>query len=149
VKNVYQSVKADDLKTELSKYGELAYFDVSRQKVKAHLPGPFDLAAVTDLNQNSAFVEFATVEGFKAAVAANPHKIGNDSIVVEERRPPTFNARGGARGSTRGTSFDGRSQQTRTGFAKEGSPRGGSFPGNRGSRGQTPGVAGKGRAQAV
>jgi hypothetical protein len=33
VKNVFQSVTADALKAELSKYGELSYFDVSRQKV--------------------------------------------------------------------------------------------------------------------
>jgi len=33
VKNVYQSVDADALKAQLSKYGELAYFDVSRPKV--------------------------------------------------------------------------------------------------------------------
>jgi Nuclear transport factor 2 (NTF2) domain len=33
VKNVFQSVTADALRAELSKYGELSYFDVSRQKV--------------------------------------------------------------------------------------------------------------------
>jgi hypothetical protein len=33
VKNVFPSVTADALKAELSKYGELSYFDVSRQKV--------------------------------------------------------------------------------------------------------------------
>lgn len=36
VKNVYQSVDADALKAALSKYGELAYFDVSRPKACSH-----------------------------------------------------------------------------------------------------------------
>jgi hypothetical protein len=34
VKNVYATVDADELKSVLSQYGELAYFDVSRQKVR-------------------------------------------------------------------------------------------------------------------
>lgn len=33
IKNVYESVDADELKSTLSKYGELAYFDVNRMKV--------------------------------------------------------------------------------------------------------------------
>jgi hypothetical protein len=33
VKNVYQDVSTDALRAELSKYGELSYFDISRQKV--------------------------------------------------------------------------------------------------------------------
>ena len=33
IKNVYESVDADELKATLSKYGELAYFDVNRMKV--------------------------------------------------------------------------------------------------------------------
>jgi hypothetical protein len=38
VKNVYQSVDADELKAHLAKYGELFYFDVSRAKVRATRP---------------------------------------------------------------------------------------------------------------
>jgi hypothetical protein len=34
VKNVYAAVDAEELKSVLSKYGELAYFDVNRQKVR-------------------------------------------------------------------------------------------------------------------
>jgi hypothetical protein len=34
IKNVYESVDGDALKKALSKYGELAYFDISRQKVR-------------------------------------------------------------------------------------------------------------------
>ena len=33
IKNVYESVDGDELKKTLEKYGELAYFDISRQKV--------------------------------------------------------------------------------------------------------------------
>jgi len=38
VKNVYQTVNAEELRSTLSKYGELAYFDVSRQKVIFQFP---------------------------------------------------------------------------------------------------------------
>ena len=37
IKNVYDSVDADALKTALAKHGEIAYFDVSRQKVYSYL----------------------------------------------------------------------------------------------------------------
>jgi hypothetical protein len=33
IKNVYESVDIDALRSTLAKYGDLAYFDVSRQKV--------------------------------------------------------------------------------------------------------------------
>ncbi|KAF2671411.1 hypothetical protein BT63DRAFT_216295 [Microthyrium microscopicum] len=117
VKNVYQTVGAEDLKAALSKYGELAYFDISRQK-------------------NSAFVEFKNVDGFKAAVAANPHKIGTDNVIVEERRiTPQFSGRGNTRGGRGG--FEGRTNPGgRGGFAnKEGGAPRGNFTGNRGGRG--------------
>jgi hypothetical protein len=57
-------------------------------------------------------------------VAANPHKIGNENIYVEERRPPGFAARGGARGGGRG-GFESRNNQ-RGGFVGkgDGAPRG-------------------------
>lgn len=38
IKNVYDSLDADALKSELSKYGKLVYFDVSRPKVSAPYP---------------------------------------------------------------------------------------------------------------
>ena len=73
--------------------------------------------------QNSAFVEFATRVGFQAAVAANPHKIANHDIFVEERRVNQYpNQRGNVRGNR--NSFDGRTSQTRGTFTKDAS-RGG------------------------
>ncbi|KAF2399384.1 hypothetical protein EJ06DRAFT_538305 [Trichodelitschia bisporula] len=132
VKNVYPSVDADELKAHLAKFGELFYFDVSRQK-------------------NSAFVEFSNIAGFNAAVAANPHKFGNDNVYVEERRTPGgFAPRGGARGGRGG--FEGRGQAPRTfGGGKEG-PRGGGFnaPAGRGARGSGVGArGGRGAPQAA
>ncbi|KAK3060346.1 hypothetical protein LTS18_008749, partial [Coniosporium uncinatum] len=121
VKNVYPSVEADALKSALSKHGEIVYFDVSRPK-------------------NCAFVEFASMADFNAAVQANPHKVGSDEVVVEERlerrdggpRPPQFQ-RGGMRGGRGG------SDRGRGNF----SPRGG--------RGGAPAPArgGRGGAQAA
>ncbi|MCJ1478461.1 hypothetical protein MMC13_007141 [Lambiella insularis] len=117
VKNVTERVDAVELKATLNKYGRLEYFDVSRQK-------------------NCAFVEFADLAGYKAAVAANPHLIGGEQIYVEERRPrPTaygggFNNRGGMRGGRGGP--DSRANgQGRGGFQKDGG-RGGFMPRGRG-----------------
>jgi len=81
-------------------------------------------------SQNCAFVDFKTPEAYKAAVDANPHQIGNDRVVVEERRTKPgmpFAPRGGARGGGRG----GQAQGGR-----------GSFQGGRG------GFAGRGRGGA-
>jgi hypothetical protein len=116
VKNVYTGVDADELKAHLTKFGELAYFDVSRAK-------------------NSAFAEFKTLAGFQAAIAANPHSVGGvDDIFIEERRPAgQFNPRGGARGSRSG--FERPAGQGRGGpnFNKD-SPRG-AFGASRGRGG--------------
>ncbi|KAH7041293.1 uncharacterized protein B0I36DRAFT_371555 [Microdochium trichocladiopsis] len=68
VKYVTDKVKHDELKQALAQHGEVVYFDINRQK-------------------NCAFVEFATVAGYQAAVAANPHIINGESIQVEPRRP--------------------------------------------------------------
>ncbi|MCJ1437358.1 hypothetical protein MMC27_006745 [Xylographa pallens] len=117
VKNVTERVDAAELKNTLNQYGKLEYFDVSRQK-------------------NCAFVEFADIAGYNAAVAANPHLIGGEQIYVEERRPrPSaygggFNNRGGMRGGRGGP--DGRPNgQGRGGFQKDGG-RGGYIPRGRG-----------------
>ena len=79
--------------------------------------------------ENCTFVDFSTNAGFQAAVAANPHQIGNDSVYVEERRvrPTGFQNQRGSMNRGRG-SFDGR--QGRGNFGKEGgrgsfTPRGG------------------------
>ncbi|KAF2815292.1 uncharacterized protein BDZ99DRAFT_472591 [Mytilinidion resinicola] len=82
IKNVSAGVDDAALKAALSKYGEVEYCDISRQK-------------------NCAFVDFKTVAGFQAAVAANPHKVNGEDINVEERRlrPGNFPfQRGGLRG---------------------------------------------------
>lgn len=62
--------------------------------------------------QNCAFVEYKTNEGYLAAVAANPHTVNGENIVVEPRRPKPnaygggYAGRGGASGRGRG-GFDG------------------------------------------
>ncbi|KAL8733865.1 MAG: hypothetical protein Q9166_001853 [cf. Caloplaca sp. 2 TL-2023] len=117
VKNVTDKVDASILKSTLNQHGKLAYFDVSRQK-------------------NCAFVEFETVEGYNAAVAANPHSIGGEQIYVEERRPRPagyggFNPRGGMRGG-RGGADSRPGSQGRGNYPKDGG-RGGFVP--RGGRG--------------
>ncbi|KPI35417.1 uncharacterized protein AB675_11726 [Cyphellophora attinorum] len=76
INNVNDKVDARLLREALEKHGELRYFDVSQMR-------------------NCAFVEFATPAGYAAAVAANPHAVGTETITVEERRPHP-NAYGGA-----------------------------------------------------
>ncbi|KAI1348297.1 hypothetical protein F5Y01DRAFT_317877 [Xylaria sp. FL0043] len=68
VKYVTEKVGREELESALAQYGELAYFDINRQK-------------------NCAFVEFKTTIGYQAAVAANPHVVNGENIVVEPRRP--------------------------------------------------------------
>lgn len=83
VKNVTSKVDENLLRSTLEKYGNLKYFDVSRQKVKrSHLR-----SVSTNVLQNCAFVDFADAAGYQAAVAANPHLIGTEQVTVEERRP--------------------------------------------------------------
>ncbi|ELR05950.1 hypothetical protein VC83_08206 [Pseudogymnoascus destructans] len=82
VRNVTEAVQADALRAALAAHGELVYFDINRQK-------------------NCAFVEFASSAGYQAALAANPHHIGGEAILVEHRRPKS-SAYGGAAYNTRG-----------------------------------------------
>ncbi|KAF4554236.1 Nuclear transport factor 2 (NTF2) domain-containing protein [Elsinoe fawcettii] len=114
IKNVTDTVDAKQLRSLLEKFGEIVYFDISRQK-------------------NCAFVDFKTPEGYQAAVAANPHQLGNERIVVEERRlkPGSYPyvPRGGMRGG-RGAPNQG--------------PNRGSFQGGRGG-----GYGGRGRGGAT
>ncbi|PYI12153.1 hypothetical protein BO78DRAFT_302218 [Aspergillus sclerotiicarbonarius CBS 121057] len=127
IKNVTEKVDAGLLKQTLSRFGKLKHFDVSRQK-------------------NCAFVEFGDAAGYAAAVAANPHQIGTEQIIVEERRPRT-NAFGGngSYGAGRGGAGRGRGDRTgsqgRGGFQRDG--RGGFAPRGRGGN-----VNAKGRNQA-
>ncbi|KXX73908.1 putative G3BP-like protein [Madurella mycetomatis] len=127
IKYVTDKVKDEDLKATLSAFGELAYFDINRQK-------------------NCAFVEFKTQAGYNAAVAANPHTVNGENILVEQRRPKA-NAYGGtnynaARGGAGGRSSRGGYEPSRSG-AQGG--RGG-FTGQSRGRGGAP--RGRGAAQA-
>ncbi|KAF4783696.1 NTF2 and RRM domain-containing protein [Colletotrichum scovillei] len=133
VKYVTDKVKAEDLKGALAAHGELTYFDINRQK-------------------NCAFVEFATVAGYQAAAAANPHTVNGENIIVEPRRPKA-NAYGGSSYSSntpRGNATGG--GRGRGGF--EGGNRSGSQGGGRGNftGGQARGrgsVRGRGASQTA
>ena len=80
--------------------------------------------------QNCAFVDFATPAAFQAAVNANPHKVGDENIYVEERRlrPNQFPFQ---RGGVRGRGQDRAGGPGRGGFKNEGG-RGGFVPRGRG-----------------
>ncbi|GAB1320261.1 hypothetical protein MFIFM68171_10471 [Madurella fahalii] len=127
IKYVTDKVKDDELKATLSAFGELAYFDINRQK-------------------NCAFVEFKTQAGYNAAVAANPHTVNGENILVEQRRPKA-NAYGGtnynaSRGGAGGRSSRGGYEPSRSGSQ---GGRGG-FTGQSRGRGGAP--RGRGAAQA-
>ncbi|KAI1504202.1 hypothetical protein F5X99DRAFT_406271 [Biscogniauxia marginata] len=125
VKYVTDKVKNEDLEAALAQYGPLVYFDINRSK-------------------NCAFVEFATPAGYQAAVAANPHTVNGESIMVEPRRPKAgayggsnYNASGRGNLPNRGGrgGFDGGrsgSQGGRGGFGGQNRGRGG-IPRGRGA----------------
>lgn len=74
-------IRADALKAALTAFGQVTYFDISRQK-------------------RCAFVEFATPAQFFAAHNANPHMVGGDALRVEPRRgrrDGKFAGRGGVK----------------------------------------------------
>ncbi|KAK3340982.1 hypothetical protein B0H65DRAFT_278003 [Neurospora tetraspora] len=118
IKYVTDKVKEEELKGLLSSFGELVYFDINRTK-------------------NCAFVEFKTQAGYNAAVAANPHTVNGENIVVEQRRPKSTAfggsnygsaGRGGAAGRGRGGFEGGRSGSQsggRGGFGGQSRGRGG------------------------
>ncbi|KAI0014182.1 hypothetical protein F4779DRAFT_612993 [Xylariaceae sp. FL0662B] len=124
VKYVTEKVKHDDLRAALAQHGELVYFDINRQK-------------------NCAFVEFASPAGYQAAVAANPHTVNGESIVVEPRRPKA-GAYGGSNYTTGRSNVQGRggrggfdgnrsgSQGGRGSYGGQNRPRGGGVPRARG-----------------
>ncbi|KAK4123379.1 hypothetical protein N657DRAFT_461327 [Parathielavia appendiculata] len=129
IKYVTDKVKDEDLKATLSNFGELAYFDINRLK-------------------NCAFVEFKTQAGYNAAVAANPHTVNGENIVVEQRRPKA-NAYGG---SNYNAARGGAGRGGRGGFepSRSGSQSGrGAFSGqSRGRGGGGGGPRGRGASQA-
>ncbi|KAL0930888.1 NTF2 and RRM domain-containing protein [Colletotrichum truncatum] len=131
VKYVTDKVKAEDLKAALAGHGELTYFDINRQK-------------------NCAFVEFATPAGYQAAVAANPHIVNGENIVVEPRRPKAtayggsnYSA-GGGRGNPAGGRGRGGFEGNRSG--SQGNARGNFSGGQARGRGS---VRGRGASQAT
>lgn len=99
--------------------------------------------------QNCAFVEYKTVEGYQAAVAANPHVVNGENIVVEPRRPKSAAFGGNNFSSSRGNATGGRG---RGGF--DGNRTGGQANNSRGNfsgqnRGRGGAARGRGGAQAT
>ncbi|CCE34377.1 hypothetical protein E4U22_006456 [Claviceps purpurea] len=128
VKFVNEKVRDADLRNALSACGELAYFDINRQK-------------------NCAFVEFKTVEGYQAAVAANPHPVNGAEVVVEPRRPKTTGHGATNYHTHRGNGSGGRGRGGSDGSRiGQGSQRG-NYSGQ--SRGRGGAVRGRGGAQAT
>ncbi|KAK1780944.1 hypothetical protein QBC45DRAFT_83427 [Copromyces sp. CBS 386.78] len=125
IKYVTDKVKDDDLKGLLSSFGELVYFDINRTK-------------------NCAFVEFKTQAGYNAAVAANPHTVNGENIVVEQRRPKSTAFGGSNYGSTGGRG--GAAGRGRGGF--EGGRSGSQSGGRGGFGGQSRGRGGASRGRA-
>ncbi|RFN45377.1 hypothetical protein FIE12Z_10351 [Fusarium flagelliforme] len=126
VKFVTEKVQDADLKNTLAAFGELTYFDINRSK-------------------NCAFVEYKTPEGYQNAVAANPHTVNGESIVLEARRPKTntiggnnYGGRGPAPGRGRGGADGGRSggQGSRGNFSGQNRGRGGAARGRGGAQSQ-------------
>ncbi|PCD38201.1 hypothetical protein AU210_006684 [Fusarium oxysporum f. sp. radicis-cucumerinum] len=121
VKFVTDKVQDADLRNALTAFGELKSLDIIRQK-------------------NCAFVEFKTPEASKAAVAANPHTINGETIVIESRRnkPGAHNAggRGPVSGRGRGGAEGGRSggQGPRGNFSGQNRGRGGAPRGRGGAQ---------------
>ncbi|PFH55890.1 hypothetical protein XA68_17437 [Ophiocordyceps unilateralis] len=127
VKYVTDKVQDTDLRNVLTAHGELTYFDINRQK-------------------NCAFVEYKTVEGYQAAVSANPHVVNGENIVVEPRRPKATAYGGSNYGSGRGSlSGRGRGGYDGTRGGGQGNTRG-NFPGQSRGRGGIP--RGRGGPQA-
>ncbi|OCT49218.1 NTF2 and RRM domain protein [Cladophialophora carrionii] len=137
IRNVNEKVDARILREVLESFGELKYYDVSRPR-------------------SCAFVEFSDPAGYAAAVAANPHTVGTETIYVEERRPRP-NAYGGSnanytrgggpasrggRGAIQGGSRSG----SQTNFPKD-AGRGGNVQHQRGGKPGTGTITPKGRGQ--
>ncbi|KAF9877319.1 nuclear transport factor 2 domain-containing protein [Colletotrichum karsti] len=129
VKYVTDKVKTEELKAALNAHGELTYFDINRQK-------------------NCAFVEFASPAGYQAAVAANPHVVNGENIVVEPRRPKA-GAYGGSNYSNTGprnTAGRGRGGFEGNRSGSQGNARGNFSGGQARGRGS---VRGRGASQAA
>ena len=133
IKNVSEAVSHEELRSKMEQFGELLYFDISRAKVRT-LPRPSKLAGklshtplmmLTTASQNSAFVDFKSPDSYRAAVAANPHTVASERLLVEPRRVNPNGPQGIGRGGP---------------YQRGGAPRGGyrgrgDFAGGRGGRG--------------
>ncbi|KAL5612584.1 hypothetical protein BROUX41_004321 [Berkeleyomyces rouxiae] len=119
VKSVSEKVNEVDLKNTLSAFGQVVYCDINRSK-------------------SCAFVDFANMDGYKAAFSANPHTINGETITIEARKPKSgaygnytgsnYNNRGGM-GRGRGGYNDRGGYTPRGGFGRG---RGGGAPRGRG-----------------
>lgn len=112
VKYVTEKVQEADLRKALEAHGELAYFDINREKVSYRAPrmtqARIERPRTTILTavQNCAFVEYKTTEGYNTALSSNPHVVNGEQIIVEQRRPKSTayggSSYGGRGGSQRG-----------------------------------------------
>ncbi|KAG5980914.1 hypothetical protein E4U55_003518 [Claviceps digitariae] len=126
VKFVSDKVQDADLRSALAARGELNYFDINRQK-------------------NCAFVEFKTLEGYSAAIAANPHHVNGVDIIVEPRRQKSNTYGGNSYNAHRGNASGGRGRGGSDGNRNgQGNPRG-NFSGQ--NRGRGGAARGRGGAQ--
>ncbi|KAK6355251.1 hypothetical protein TWF696_004366 [Orbilia brochopaga] len=135
------TVTQEQLKTALSVYGSIRRVDIVNEK-------------------KHAFVDFDEPSSLQAAAGANPHRIGDQTIFVEERRPPrpsnyTGPPRGGSsfrggerqgsRGAQRGPGdrdrFDSSRNSIGGGRGQGGNIRGGGGQFQRGGRGMGAGAA--------
>ncbi|TWU77351.1 hypothetical protein ED733_005580 [Metarhizium rileyi] len=126
VRYVTEKVQEADLRNALAAHGELTYFDINRQK-------------------NCAFVEYKTAEGYQAAVAANPHVVNGENIVVEPRRLKSTAYGGNNYGSGRGNTPGGRGRGGFDGNRNAQSNTRGNFSGQ--NRGRGGAARGRGGAQ--
>jgi hypothetical protein len=89
IKNVHESIDGNELKSQLEAFGELLYFDISRQKVSLHIHYPQIRSPVlTPKSQNCAFVDFKTGDGYNAALNAPLNVSGEELQVVQRYTRP-------------------------------------------------------------
>ncbi|OAA53117.1 ntf2 and rrm domain containing protein [Niveomyces insectorum RCEF 264] len=131
VKYVTEKVDEETLRNHFEKFGPVVYFDINRTK-------------------NCAFIEFAAPSGYQAAVAANPHTINDENILVEARRPKAGAYGGSNYNPTRGN-LSGRGRSNYEGRnSSQGGSRGGFSGGQGRGRGGSGGATrGRGTSQAA
>ncbi|CAK7264841.1 hypothetical protein SEPCBS119000_001204 [Sporothrix epigloea] len=128
IKSVTDKVEEAALRSLLESFGPVVYFDISRAK-------------------NCAFIEFASAAGYQAAVAANPHTVNGETIIVEPRRPKA-GAYGGSNYNPNRGNLSGRGRGGYDGRNGNQGGRGG-FSGQNRGRGGAGASRGRGGAQSV